>query len=587
MNDLIKNKLAILPDQPGCYLMKNRFGDIIYVGKAKVLKNRVRSYFHGTHNTKTQLLVSEIADFEIIVTGSNVEALLLEINLIQKNMPKYNIDLKDDKSYPFIKITDEKFPRLMITRKVVKNSGKYFGPYPEVGAANDTKRMLDKLFPLRKCNKLPKKVCLYYHIGQCLAPCVNPVDPNTYKEMSAEIEKFLNGKYDSILKELEKQMNEAAAEMKFELAAKFRDNIRSIETIATKQRITNSENINRDVFGYYVDKSVLCIQAFFIRQGKIIERDVNFVDMYEDDAQDLFLTYLARFYENHFIPKEIIVPEKLENIEEIFTEKLPKIIVPQRGEKKALLDLATNNAKNAVSQKHQLVTRKENNTIIAVQNLGKALNIPDPIRIESFDNSNIQGSDAVSAMVVFDSGMPFKKEYRKFKIKTVEGANDYATMQEVIYRRYSRLIKENKALPDLILIDGGMPQVNAALSVLDDQLGIDIPIAGMVKNDKHKTSELLYNGSIVDLGKSTPEFFLLNRVQDEVHRFAIEFHRQTRSKSALQSELDEIEGVGPKRRKQLMKHFKSLKKIKEASVEELAASGIPERLAQEIYRHWR
>ncbi|MCF8633267.1 excinuclease ABC subunit UvrC [Enterococcus faecium] len=586
MNERIKNKLALLPDQPGCYLMKDKNGTIIYVGKAKILKNRVRSYFTGSHNTKTERLVSEIEDFEYIVTESNIEALLLEINLIKKNDPKYNIMLKDDKTYPFLKITNEKYPRLVITRKVLKDKALYFGPYPDVGAANETKKILDQLFPLRKCKpSQTKEPCLYYHLGQCLCPYYFDVDPKVYTKIVDEVKNFLNGGHEKIESEIHQKMEKAAENMEFEKAAEYRDQIRAIETIMTRQKMTNTDLLDRDVFGYAIDKGWMCVQVFFVRQGKLIERDVSMFPFYNEAEED-FLTYLGQFYQEneHFIPKEVLIPDTIDkpSVEALLATK---VLQPKRGEKKKLVELASKNASVALNERFDLIARKQERTIGAVERLGNAMNIPTPIRIESFDNSNIMGTNPVAAMVVFIDGKPARKEYRKYKIKTVNGPDDYASMREVIYRRYSRVIREGLPLPDLILIDGGKGQVDVAKDVLENQLGIDIPIAGMVKNDKHKTNELLFGTdlAVVPLERNSPEFFLLQRIQDEVHRFAITFHRQLRSKNSFASRLDEIEGLGPKRKKMLLKEFKSLKNITAATTEELQEIGLPKNVAQNVF----
>ncbi|QHT44000.1 excinuclease ABC subunit UvrC [Enterococcus faecium] len=586
MNERIKNKLALLPDQPGCYLMKDKNGTIIYVGKAKILKNRVRSYFTGSHNTKTERLVSEIEDFEYIVTESNIEALLLEINLIKKNDPKYNIMLKDDKTYPFLKITNEKYPRLVITRKVLKDKALYFGPYPDVGAANETKKILDRLFPLRKCKpSQTKEPCLYYHLGQCLCPYYFDVDPKVYTKIVDEVKNFLNGGHEKIESEIHQKMEKAAENMEFEKAAEYRDQIRAIETIMTRQKMTNTDLLDRDVFGYAIDKGWMCVQVFFVRQGKLIERDVSMFPFYNEAEED-FLTYLGQFYQEneHFIPKEVLIPDTIDkpSVEALLATK---VLQPKRGEKKKLVELASKNASVALNERFDLIARKQERTIGAVERLGNAMNIPTPIRIESFDNSNIMGTNPVAAMVVFIDGKPARKEYRKYKIKTVNGPDDYASMREVIYRRYSRVIREGLPLPDLILIDGGKGQVDVAKDVLENQLGIDIPIAGMVKNDKHKTNELLFGTdlAVVPLERNSPEFFLLQRIQDEVHRFAITFHRQLRSKNSFASRLDEIEGLGLKRKKMLLKEFKSLKNITAATTEELQEIGLPKNVAQNVF----
>nr|WP_144927774.1 excinuclease ABC subunit UvrC [Paenibacillus bovis] len=581
MNEIIKNKLAILPDQPGCYLMKDRQNTIIYVGKAKILKNRVRSYFTGSHDTKTQRLVSEIEDFEYIVTSSNIEALILEMNLIKKHNPKYNVMLKDDKSYPYIKITNERHPRLIITRKVKKDKGKYFGPYPNALAANETKKLLDRLYPLRKCNTMCDRVCLYYHLGQCLAPSVNEVSEETYKQMTDEITRFLNGGHTEIKENLQKKMLEAAEKLEFERAKEYRDQIANIETTMEKQTMMSADYTSRDVFGYALDKGWMCVQVFFIRQGKLIERDVSLFPVYREEEEE-FLTYLGQFYSqsNYVKPKEILIPE---NADKELAEQLLdlKVLQPKKGQKKDLVNLAMKNAKIALDEKFSLIERDEDRTINAVDKLGEAMGIYTPHRIEAFDNSNIQGTDPVSAMVVFIDGKPEKREYRKYKIKSVQGPDDYESMREVVRRRYTRVLKENLPLPDLILIDGGKGQIDAAKEIIEDELGLTVPVAGLAKDEKHRTSQLLFGNplEIVPLARNSQEFYLLQRIQDEVHRFAITFHRQLRGKSAFQSTLDEIKGIGPVRKKKLLRHFGSLKKMKEATVEEIVELGIPSDIA--------
>jgi excinuclease ABC subunit C len=584
MNETIKQKLTLLPDQPGCYLMKDRQGTIIYVGKAKVLKNRVRSYFTGSHDGKTLRLVNEIEDFEYIVTSSNIEALLLELNLIKKYDPKYNIMLKDDKSYPFIKLTAERHPKLIITRKVKKDKGKYFGPYPNVGAANETKKLLDRIYPLRKCSTLPDRVCLYYHIGQCLAPCVNEVSEEEYKQMTDEITRFLNGGYNEIKKDLTEKMNSAAEELDFERAKELRDNIIHIETIMEKQKITMTDFTDRDVFGFAVDKGWMCVQVFFVRQGKLIERDVSTFPIYNEPEEEI-LTFLGQFYAkaNHFKPKEILVQDEVDlNLAEQLLEV--KVIQPQRGQKKDLVKMAIKNAKLALNEKFLLIEKDEERTIKAIENLGSLLGIYTPHRIESFDNSNIQGTDPVSAMVVFIDGKANKREYRKYKIKSVKGPDDYESMREVTRRRYSRALKENLPLPDLIIIDGGKGHVEAVRDVLENELGLDIPLSGLVKDEKHRTSQLLYGNplEIVPLARNSQEFYLLQRIQDEVHRFAITFHRQIRGKNVFQSLLDDIPGIGEKRKKLLLKQFGSVKKMREASLEDFRSIGLPIDVAKEL-----
>ncbi|MCY7238021.1 excinuclease ABC subunit UvrC [Streptococcus infantarius] len=582
MNELIKHKLELLPDSPGCYIHKDKNGKIIYVGKAKNLKNRVRSYFHGSHNTKTELLVSEIEDFEYIVTGSNTEALLLEINLIQENMPKYNIKLKDDKSYPFIKITvNEQYPRLMITRQIKKDGAMYFGPYPDSGAATEIKRLLDRIFPFKKCTNPANKVCFYYHLGQCKAHTICHVDHDYFVEMAQDVKNFLDGKDNKIVDGLKDKMQKASDMMEFERAAEYRDLLQAISTLRTKQRVMNQDMMDRDIFGYYVDKGWMCVQVFFVRQGKLIQRDVNMFPYYNDPEED-FLTYVGQFYRDskHFIPKEIFIPQDID--EELVKAVVDtKVIKPQRGEKKQLVNLAIKNARVSLQQKFDLLEKDIRKTHGAIENIGELLNIPKPVRIEAFDNSNIQGTSPVAGMVVFVNGKPSKKNYRKFKIKTVVGPDDYASMREVIYRRYSRVMKDGLTPPDLIIIDGGQGQVNVARDVIENKLGLDIPIAGLQKNDKHQTHELLFGDplEVVELPRNSEEFFLLQRIQDEVHRFAITFHRQLRSKNSFSSKLDGIAGLGPKRKQLLMKHFKSLPNIQKADVEDIINCGIPRNVA--------
>ena len=589
MNELIKHKLELLPDSPGCYIHKDKNGTIIYVGKANNIKNRVRSYFHGSHNTKTELLVSEIEDFEYIVTGSNTEALLLEINLIQENKPKYNIRLKDDKSYPFIKITNEPYPRLLITRQVKKDGGLYFGPYPDSGAATEIKRLLDRLFPFKKCTNPANKVCFYYHLGQCKAHTVCQTDQTYWDSLKEDVKNFLNGRDDKIVNELRDKMTKASELMEFERAAEYRDLIEGIGLLRTKQRVMNQDMQDRDIFGYYVDKGWMCVQVFFIRQGKLIQRDVNMFPYYNESEED-FLTYVGQFYQDnrHFIPKEIFIPR---NIDETLVKAVvnTKIIKPQRGEKKQLVNLATKNARVSLQQKFDLLEKDIRKTHGAIENIGDLLNIPKPVRIEAFDNSNIQGTSPVAAMVVFVDGKPSKKDYRKFKIKTVIGPDDYASMREVIYRRYSRVMRDGLTPPDLIIIDGGQGQVNVARDVIENKLGLDIPIAGLQKNDKHQTHELLFGDplEVIPLPRNSEEFFLLQRIQDEVHRFAITFHRQLRGKNTFSSKLNGIAGLGPKRKQLLMKHFKNLPNIQKASLDDIINCGIPKNVAENIQESLR
>ena len=585
MNDRLKEKLSVLPEQPGCYLMKDKHGTVIYVGKAKSLKARVRSYFTGTHDGKTQRLVEEIADFEYIVTSSNAEALILEMNLIKKHDPKYNVMLKDDKSYPFIKITAEQHPRLLITRKVKKDGGKYFGPYPNVQAANETKKLLDRLYPLRKCSTLPSRACLYYHMGQCLAPCVHPVSDEQNKAMVEQIVRFLNGGYEDVKQELAEKMHEAAEALEFERAKEYRDQIAAIEMTMEKQKMMFNDFIDRDVFGYAYDKGWMCVQVFFLRQGKLIERDVSIFPLYQDPDEEM-LTFLGQFYAkaHHLKPKEVVLPSDIDG--ELARELLGVAVVqPKKGKKKELVELASQNAAIALKEKFYFIERDEERTIKAVERLGERLGIPAPRRIEAFDNSNIYGADPVSALVVFLDGKPAKKEYRKYKVKTVAGPNDYETMREVVRRRYTRVLKEGLPLPDLIIIDGGKGHLSAVRDVLENELGLDVPLAGLAKDEKHRTSELLAGDppDVVPLDRQSQEFYLLQRIQDEVHRFAVTFHRQTRQKTMFHSVLDDIPGVGEKRKKALLNYFGSVKKMKEATVEELQRANIPRAVAENIY----
>lgn len=583
----IEEKLKVLPAEPGCYLMKDKHGTVIYVGKSKMLKNRVRSYFTGANDQKTQRLVQEIVDFEYIVTSSEMEALILEMNLIKKYDPKYNILLKDDKSYPYLKITNERHPRLIITRKVLKDKARYFGPYPNVLAARETKKLLDRLYPLRKCNNPPGKYCLYYHLGQCLACSDDPPSRDFYKEITQEISRFLKGGHQAIKQTIQEKMYQASEDLNFERAKELRDQLTHIDSVMEQQKMTLEDRTDRDIFNFSYDKGWMCVQVFFIRQGKLIERDVSIFPFF-DEPTDVFTTFVGRFYlhQNHLKPKQILVPAPIEY--DLLKELLKiDVAIPYRGRKKELIDLAGKNAEIALSEKFQLIERNEERTIKAVETLGDILHIDTPHRIEAFDNSNIQGTDPVSAMVVFIDGKPDKKEYRKYKIRDVKGPDDYDTMREVIRRRYTRVLKDGLPLPDLILVDGSKGQMSAACDVLENELGLDIPLAGLAKDDKHKTSELLYGQPpvVVNLGRKSQSFYLIQRIQDEVHRFAITFHRSLRGKNAIRSELDQIPGVGEKRRRLLLSHFKSITEIKQADLETMTRLGIPKPTAETILHH--
>ena len=589
MNELIEQKLAILPELPGCYFMKDRQGTVIYVGKAKVLKNRVRSYFTGSHDGKTQRLVGEIEDFEYMVTSSNIEALVLELNLIKQYDPKYNIMLKDDKTYPYLKITAERHPKLIITRQVKKDKGKYFGPYPNAYAAGETKKLLDRLYPYRKCQTMPDRVCLYYHIGQCLAPCVNEIDQEIYKEMVDDISRFLNGGYKGVKKELTEKMSSAAENLEFERAKEYRDQIINIEAVMEKQAMTMNDFTDRDIFGYAVDNGWMCVQVFFVRQGKLIERDVSLFPLYQEPEDEL-LTFIGQFYgkSEHLLPKEILLPQGIDS--ELVRELLNvHVFIPQRGKKKSLVDLAIKNAEMSLGDKFQLMERQEQRTIGACEELGKAMNITIPLRIEAFDNSHTYGADPVSAMVSFVDGKPNRKDYRKYMTKTAAAHDDYGAMREVVRRRYSRVLTDDLPLPDLVVIDGGKGHMEAAREIIEDELGLSIPIAGLAKDDKHQTAQLLYGNPIdmIPLKRTSEAFYLLQRIQDEVHRFAITFHRQRRETNSLTSALDGLPGVGPKRKQQLLKHFESVKKIREASVEALQQAGLPGAIAEGVEAYFR
>ena len=585
MKDL-KLKLSVLPTEPGCYLMKNKDDEIIYVGKAKNLRNRVRSYFSGAHDEKTMRLVQDIVDFDYVITNSEVESLLLENTLIKKHMPRYNILLKDDKSYPFIKITKEKHPRLIVTRTVKKGTGLYFGPYPNAFSAYETKKLLDRIYPLRKCDTMPDKLCLYYHIGQCLGPCVNDVSVETNKKMINGITRFLNGETKEIVSNLEEKMMKASEELEFERAKEYRDLLGHIEQTMMKQNMLTTDMTSRDCFGYAIHKGWMAISVLLIRNGKLIEKKAEMFPI-NDDIEEEFNRFVLHFYDlnSNLIPKEVHIPREINK--SILEEALPvKVHAPHRGSKKEMVDLAKKNAENAVESKFLLIARDEERTIKAVEALGEALNIETPRRIEAFDNSNIQGVDPVSAMVTFIDGKPSKKEYRKYKIKTVEGPDDYASMAEVVRRRYTRVLRESLPLPDLIIVDGGIGHMNTVRNVLEDELSLDIPIAGLKKDDKHQTAELLYGDSadIVPLDKKSQSFYLLQRIQDEVHRFAISFHRNTRKKTLFQSALDNIEGVGPKRKAQLLKTYGSIKNIKSKTEEDFIQIGIPQNVARNIVK---
>lgn len=585
--ETLRAKLALLPEKPGCYRMLDERGAVIYVGKAKILKNRVRSYFNGSHDGKTQLMVSHIADFEYIVTDTVAEALVLECNLIKHHTPYYNIMLRDDKTYPYIKITREEHPRLDIVRRVQKDRAAYFGPYPSGSAAAQTKQLLDRLYPLRKCKRLKPKVCLYYHIGQCLAPCEFEVDDGEYERIIKEISDFLNGGHQQITAELTRKMEQEAEQMNFERAGELRDLILQIGKVMESQKVTLPDQVNRDVFGSYADKGYLSIQVFMIRQGKMVERSATVFAHHNTEAEDLG-SYIAQFYfDNADIPAEIWAPEgtDTDGLKEFLGGV--KVATPRRGKKHELLEMACHNARLALEERFRLMEQDVRRTVSAAQELADALGLDSVRRIEAFDNSNTQGVDPVAAMVVFVDGQPARREYRKYKIKTVQGPDDYASMREVVRRRYTRLLREGQPLPDLVLVDGGRGQITAALDVLENELSLSLPVCGLAKDERHRTSQLFLgeDPQPVVLDRSAPAFHLLTRIQDEVHRFAITFHRETRNKGTIQSLLDDIPGVGETRRKQLLRHFGSLSEMRGAPLEEFRKAGIGDKLAKQIMTH--
>lgn len=579
----IENKLKLLPDQPGCYLMKDVNAKIIYVGKAKNLKNRVRSYFKSSHEGKTAKLVSEIHDFETIVTSTDKEAFLLEITLIQKHKPYYNIKLKRGTGYPYIKITNERDPQLMIVSKVLNDGGYYFGPYPNVYAAQETVQLLQKVYPLRRCPGHQKRPCLYYHMGQCLGACFKEVPVEAYERNIRKIKSFLNGNVSQIKRELTAKMNVAAAKLEFERAAEIRDQIRYVEMTVEKQKIISNDNTPRDLFNFFMDKGWLSIQVFFIRQARLIKREKRLfpcVDLPEEELASFILQFYNQ--KNRILPKEILVPPGIDK--KVLNEILGvSVKTPKRGQKRDLLEMAHKNAQLVLEEKFRLLELDDRKTVGAMNEITDALGLPNGHRVEAFDHSHLQGTDIVSAMVCFVDGRPEKNLYRKYKLKNTDHADEAASTREVIYRRYSRLLKEHENLPDLILMDGAKIQIDACIDVLQNQLGLNIPVAGMVKNEYHKTADLMTEtGEKIGLNPKSEGFYLLQRIQDEVHRFAIAFHRQVHSKNSLSSRLERIKGVGPKTRTKLLRNFGSLKRLSEASVEELTGLGIPQKTAQTI-----
>ena len=561
--------------------MKNKNGKVIYVGKAKKLKNRVSSYFTGVHNYKTTKLVDHIWDFDYIRTDSEKEALLLEINLIKDYTPEYNIMFMDNTYYPYIELTNEEHPRLKIVRSAKNKKSRYFGPFPDATAARNTYKLLQRLFPLRKCNVIPNKPCLYYSLHQCLGPCIHDDTKEAEKDLRNQVIKFMKGDTKEKIEELTKAMEKASEELNFELAMEYRDLIKSVEYVTKRQHIDFNDYGDRDILGYYVDKGYLSVQLFFMRGGHLLSHEYDLVPV-SDDAQEDLLQFLVTFYQTNNVPKELLVPQDFDIslISEILETK---ILQPQRGDKKDLVEMANRNAKEALEKKFLLRQQNEAKTIGAIEELGRLLQIETPHMIELYDNSNIQGAYAVAGMVVFRDGVPSKKDYRRFKIKTVEGPDDYASMKEVIYRRYYRNLMEQREMADLIIVDGRIGQINAAKEIIDS-LHVPVHLAGLAKDDKHSTAMLIdREGNEVPIDPKSQLFFLLTRMQDEVHRYAISFHRQVRSKSLFASILDEVEGIGEVRKRKLLNKFKSVKKMKEASVEELTEV-LPQKVAQELYQ---
>lgn len=582
--DLLRKKLSLLPANPGVYLMKNAEGNVIYVGKSKVLKNRVRSYFTGSHDQKTQKLVSEIKDFEYILTSSEVEALLLECNLIKKYNPQYNIMLRDDKTYPYILITSEKHPRIIVTREVNKKTGKYFGPYPNATAARETARLLNRLLPFRKCNHIPGKPCLYYHIGQCLGPCTREIADREYQEVLEKAQLFLRGNQKSIINWLEKKMKDAAEALQFEAAREYRDLISDLQTISEKQNITLNDFKNRDIAAYFCNDELISIQVLCFRQGKLVTRD-GFIFPYFTEPEESFISFLVQYYsDNAAIPDEICIPElSSTSILDLFP-----ISIAKRGKIRELVGMAESNAESALEEKIKLQNEEYAEIKEALTGLAAVLNINQAQNIESFDISSLSGTNIVGGMVCFKEGKPSRSNYRKFNIQPLQHDNDdTAYLKQVILRRYSRLIREETSFPDLILVDGGKGHVKAALSALKE-LKISIPVAGVVKNDRHETRGLINSSGQELFFESKSEIFrLLQQIQEEVHRFAITFHRQQRLKRMTASELDAIPCIGNKRKRLLLRSFQSMEKIKNATLEELISIGLPRNAALEVFNFFR
>ena len=579
MNQALVEKLASLPALPGCYLMKNIHGEIIYVGKAKRLSVRVNQYFNRPHSGKTQKMVSEIETFDVIITKTEKEALILEMNLIHLHNPRYNILLKDGKSYPYVKISLNNDPFISIARNKKDKKAKYFGPFPDSRAARDIIHLLNRLYPLRKCNHIPKKPCLYYHIGQCLGPCVNKIEKETYDELIKKIVSFLNGDTKDIKKEIKDKMYKHSENLEFEQAKECKDLLDSIEHTTSKQIVEMNDKIDRDVIAYHAKNDYIAFSIIMIRGGLVLVKHTDILPLY-DDEEGAFISYIMQFYQNHSVPKEIITskitdPELLEDVLNT------RVVVPSRGIKQDLVKMSAENAIKAMQDK--FLASKNDDVLEVLDELAKRANIISTNHIEMIDNSHLQGDEAVGAVVVFTNGIPNKKMYRKYAIKHAEKRDDTASMYEIIYRRYYRKLVENTPIGDLLIVDGGITQLNAARKALNE-LNINLAIIGLAKDNKHTTRALvLENGEEVEIKDCPPLFFLLTKMQDEVHRFVISYHRDKRSKSLTSSILDSIDGLGPIRKQELLRVFGTVNRLKEASVEELSQY-VPKKVAENIYK---
>lgn len=562
----LKDKLNTLPQDPGIYIMKDFKGTIIYVGKAKKLKSRINQYFIGAHDYKTTKLVSLIVDFDTIVTRTEKEALILEINLIKQHRPRYNIMFMDDKSYPYLKITQEKYPRLKVVRDLKKDKkATYFGPYPDATAAHQMRKLLNDLYPLRKCEILPKKVCLYYHLGQCLGPCQFEIRPEVYQSMVNEITDVLKGNNTVLRQKLLAEMNIATEKQLYERAAQYRDYLKFLDYIKDPQNVTKEDQRDTDAFAYYEDKGYIAIQGLFLRQGKILDRKFVLQELHQE-ADEAFIDFILQYYSERPKPSILLLPHGLD-ISWLSEMEDFKIHQPQKGKQKSLMNIVSNNAKQHLEQNIEMMARKHEDHEEALKQLAHFLALEDVERIELYDNSHISGAFASGACVVFEHGLPSKKDYRLYDVHA--GADDLKNMEEVIYRRYYRILKEKGKLPSLILVDGGLLQIRAIKKTLDS-IGVSVPLAGLRKNDKHKTAELLdQEGNPIDLKDTKALYFLLSRMQDEVHRFVIAHHQKRRAKGQVHSILDDIKGLGPKRRKMLLKTYKNVTLMKTASLEDL------------------